>query len=300
MALNTKRILNTLAFYARRRTLKHNGVARDQATPANLPLLLCKRRKTTTMLKQFFKSLRDVTHEQFTSKRNEQRLPPDFDDLHIRIIESVQDYTMTSPERIFALVEAVRYLTTSGTRGSFVECGVWRGGSTMAMALSLANLGDTQRELYLFDTFAGMSKPTDADVAHDGEDAVAEFENHQKSDGSSDWCHATLDDVQTNVFSTNYPPSRFHFQKGKVEDTIPKNSPLGEIALLRLDTDWYESTKHELEHLYPKLQSGGILIVDDYGHWQGARKAVDEYIAENDINLMLNRIDYTARIAVKP
>jgi hypothetical protein len=72
-----------------------------------------------------------------------------------------------------------------------------------------------------------------------------------------------------------------------------------QIAVLRLDTDFYESTRHELRHLYPRLVHGGVLIIDDYGHWAGARKAVDEYIAEEGIRLLLNRIDYTGRIAIK-
>jgi O-methyltransferase len=85
---------------------------------------------------------------------------------------------------------------------------------------------------------------------------------------------------------------------GKVEDTFPKDTP-DKIAILRLDTDWYESTRHELIHLYPKLSIGGVLIIDDYGHWEGARKAVDEYINDNTLRILLNRIDYTGRIAVK-
>jgi len=88
------------------------------------------------------------------------------------------------------------------------------------------------------------------------------------------------------------------FIVGKVEDTIPGEAP-GKIAILRLDTDWYESTKHELINLYPKLSTGGVLIIDDYGHWEGARKAVDEYIHDQRLRILLNRIDYTGRIAVR-
>jgi hypothetical protein len=92
---------------------------------------------------------------------------------------------------------------------------------------------------------------------------------------------------------------RVQFVKGKVEDTIP-HGDLGSIALLRLDTDWYESTAHELKHLYPKLAVGGVLIIDDYGHWQGARKATDAYLSQHTIApILLNTIDYTGRIAVK-
>jgi hypothetical protein len=107
-----------------------------------------------------------------------------------------------------------------------------------------------------------------------------------------------LDEVRGNVFSTGYPKDKIHFIEGKVENTIPLNMPR-KIALLRLDTDWYQSTKHELIHLFPLLQRNGVLIIDDYGHWEGARKAVDEYVSGNSICILLNRIDYTGRIAIR-
>ena len=98
--------------------------------------------------------------------------------------------------------------------------------------------------------------------------------------------------------STGYDQGLVHLVKGRVEETIPEHAP-DSIAFLRLDTDWYESTKHELEHLFPRLSRHGVLIVDDYGHWKGARKAVDEYFAENKIKILLSRVDYTGRVAVK-
>jgi O-methyltransferase len=101
------------------------------------------------------------------------------------------------------------------------------------------------------------------------------------------------------VLGVGYPEEQIHFVEGPVEETVPGSAP-AELALLRLDTDWYESTKHELEHLYPRLARGGVLILDDYGYWQGARRAVDEYLAGLDSPLLLNRIDHTARIALKP
>src|SRR5690606_24776929 len=102
----------------------------------------------------------------------------------------------------------------------------------------------------------------------------------------------------SNMVSTGYPMERCHFVEGKVEDTIPATVP-DRISLLRLDTDWYESTRHELEHLWPLLQPGGVLIIDDYGHFEGARKAVDEYFLDRSDAPLLNRIDYTGRIAIK-
>ena len=100
------------------------------------------------------------------------------------------------------------------------------------------------------------------------------------------------------MYSTGYDKSKIHLVKGKVEETIPKTLP-ERIALLRLDTDWYASTKHEMLHLFPRLVPGGVLILDDYGSWLGARKAVDEYIAENKVKIFLCRVDNSGRVAVK-
>jgi hypothetical protein len=206
---------------------------------------------------------------------------------------------MTSSECVHELVNAVRYVVGRGLEGDFVECGVWRGGSSMAMALTLLKLGHDDRELYLYDTFEGMSAPTDANIAFDGKPAETRFKDRQLSVDSSDWCRSPIDEVEANLAATQYPSSRLHFIKGKVEDTLPHQIPAGPIAILRLDTDWYESTRHELLHLYPRLAQGGVLIIDDYGHWAGSRKAVDEYIAEHRLNLFLGRIDFSARIAIK-
>jgi hypothetical protein len=168
----------------------------------------------------------------------------------------------------------------------------------MAAALSLLECADTKRELYLFDTFEGMSQPTEADVAVDGQTASALLRSPRTTERDSAWCYAGLDDVRAAMLSTGYPTERIHFIQGRVEDTLPRSMPA--IAVLRLDTDWYESTRHELEHLYPLLSPRGVLVVDDYGHWAGCRKAVDEYMSGHDISLLLNRVDYTGRIAIKP
>ncbi len=225
-------------------------------------------------------------------------LPVDFDPAAALIIGKVRNRTMTSPERLFALIQAVRYVSTAGIVGDIVECGVWRGGSMMAAALTLIECGDKMRELYLFDTFEGMSPPTSKDVAIDGQPAHTLLGAQKKSDPGSAWCYATLDDVKSGMFSTGYDAVRMHFIQGKVEDSIPGQAP-ETIAILRLDTDWYESTRHEMEHLFPRLVRGGVLIVDDYGHWKGCRQAIDEYLQSRGIRLLLNRVDYTGRMAIK-
>jgi hypothetical protein len=167
----------------------------------------------------------------------------------------------------------------------------------MAVALALKQEGDVDRELFLFDTFEGMTAPTDLDRSHDGEKADALL---RRSDRTEEvWCYADLADVRSNLSSTGYPSQRLHFVKGPVEQTIPTEPSLPAIALLRLDTDWYESTRHEMTHLFPLLRPGGILIIDDYGHWQGARQAIDEYLSLQVRPYFLHRIDYTGRLLVK-
>ncbi|MFZ4542601.1 MAG: TylF/MycF/NovP-related O-methyltransferase [Saprospiraceae bacterium] len=228
---------------------------------------------------------------------NRMRNYPDFNSDIVDIVAKVKPYTMTSPERIYALVNAVEYIAKNEIKGDIVECGVWKGGSTMAAAYSLLNYRDSNRQLFLYDTFEGMSEPTEVDKHFDG-NMAEDLLNSADKIKDQIWCYSTLDEVKVNMEKTKYPASRVRYIKGKVEDTIPANLP-GEIAILRLDTDWYESTKHEMEHLFPLLVRGGVLIIDDYGHWQGARKAIDEYLTENSITILLNRIDYTGRIGIK-
>ena len=226
------------------------------------------------------------------------KYPPDFTERDIRIWEAVRPYTMTSPERVSVLIDAVRHLMANKVDGAMVECGVWKGGSSMAIALALKELGEENRELYLYDTFSGMSAPTEADISSCWGKASDIFSKTRTSDDASDWCLSPLEEVRKNILSTDYPGEKLHFIQGKVEETIPLTIPK-KIALLRLDTDWYVSTKHEMTHLFPLLAVNGILIIDDYGCWEGARKAVDEYISENNLCIFLSRIDSSACIAIK-
>src|SRR5262249_52452971 len=127
---------------------------------------------------------------------------------------------------------------------------------------------------------------------------VSECNVSAQGDFASDYYRVPLEAVRRVMLGTGYDERKLVFVKGKVEDTVPGQAP-AQIALLRLDTDWYESTRHELAHLFPRPAPGGVLIIDDYGHWQGARKAADEYFEAQRIAILLNRIDFSARIAVK-
>jgi O-methyltransferase len=216
-----------------------------------------------------------------------------------QIIKAVSPYTFTGFERLVALFQAVRHISERNIPGDIVECGVWRGGSMMAVALALKEIGETDRELYLFDTYEEIPDPTSLDVDILGRTGSFLHERAKERNKGVPAKTASLQEVKQNILSTGYPEDKIHFIKGKVEETIPC-SGLSQIALLRLDTDYYESTLHELNHLFPILSIGGALIIDDYGHWQGAKIAVNEYFDKHQqYPIFLHRIDYTGRIAIK-
>ncbi|OKJ24099.1 methyltransferase [Streptomyces sp. CB00316] len=230
------------------------------------------------------------------AKKPSPAFPEDYDDEARDIIRAVKPYSMTSPERLNAFILATRYIARHNIPGDIVECGVWRGGSMQACARTLLSVGEDERELYLFDTYEGMTPPTAEDLRRDGRPAQ-ELLDAQGKDRPI-WAVASLEDVQAGFGHVPYPKERVHYVQGRVEDTVPGRAP-EQIAILRLDTDWYASTKHELEHLYPRLVSGGVLLIDDYGYWQGSRQAVDEFLDKTGERLLLLRMD-EGRIAVKP
>jgi O-methyltransferase len=231
-------------------------------------------------------------------KPKQKALPADYDDEAKEIVRAVRPWTMTGADKVYALIQAVRYVTRHRIPGDIVECGVWRGGSMHAAARTLAAVGDTSRDLHLFDTFDGMPPPSERDVRRSDDRTAEELLAEQSRERGKVWAVATLEDVQEGFTQVPYPSERIHFVKGRVEDTIPEHAP-EQIAILRLDTDWYESTRHELEHLYPRLSPGGVLLLDDYGYWEGAREAVDEFLEESGERLLLVRMA-SGRLAVKP
>lgn len=211
-----------------------------------------------------------------------------------------QEISMTSPERLWGLSRAVSYLTANQIPGDFVECGVWRGGSSFLMAQTLARLGRFERNIWMFDTYEGMVPPSRFDKANDGRTAssILKAEEGSKA-GSIVWAVSPFEEVEANMSRSGYPKGQIHLVKGDVRDTLSNSAPR-EVALARLDTDWYESTRHELEVLMPRMVKGGVVIVDDYGHWSGSRKAVDEWVAANDWKPLAHRLDYTGRIWTVP
>src|ERR1041384_1035029 len=214
------------------------------------------------------------------------------------LVRAVKPHTLTSVEAICALTNAVRHVVAQRVEGDIVECGVWRGGSMAAVARTLAALDCFDRRLYLFDTFAGMPQPGARDVNFAGEKATDLYRQRNGNGDGSDWCRASAAEVARVMAACGYDESKIHLVKGRVEETIPAAAP-ERISILRLDTDWYASTRHALEHLFPRLTRGGVCIIDDYGHWRGARAAADEYFARQSPGVYLHRVDYTVRCGVK-
>ncbi|WP_433192020.1 TylF/MycF/NovP-related O-methyltransferase [Nocardia sp. CA-107356] len=211
----------------------------------------------------------------------------------------MQHATQTSVPMSYSLRLATRYIVAAGIAGDVVECGVWRGGSAAIAAATLAEAGELSRTVWLYDTFNWTwDTPLDVDELQlpSGDmklaDLLASVTDSVQEEGSDQAS------VLETVSATGYPRDRLRCVQGLVQDTIPGEAPEA-IALLRLDTDLYDSTRHELEYLYPRLAVGGVLILDDYGKYSGATKAVDEYFAKLDEPMLLHRIDTQGRIGVK-
>lgn len=217
----------------------------------------------------------------------------------IATITAVRPHTMTTVARIQAVIAATEHVVRHSIPGAFVESGVWLGGSSMAAARTLVEMGDTTRDLYLYDTFEGIPAPGEHDGLIGSDVDIHGLWRTSNDGAAAPWLDAPVETVRENMLSTGYPDDRLHLIPGLVEDTIPATAP-EQIAFLRLDTDWYESTKLEMETLFPRLSPGGIVIIDDYGFTEGARRAVDEFLATYPDPVFLQRIDSCGRMAVKP
>jgi len=221
-----------------------------------------------------------------------------------RIIDYVIDnnLTMASRERLFATMMSCKYILENNLDGDFVECGVWRGGNSIVAAW-MFKLYNSNKKVYLYDTFQGMTPPTKMDIELNGKRTASEKlaeEELIKDRGFAQnvWCYASLDDVKNNFSKAGLLSANVEFIQGDVLQTLDQTIP-DRIAVLRLDTDWYESTKKEMDVLYEKIIPKGILMIDDYGHWGGSKKAVDEYFEENKNRPFLQYIDYTGRLGIK-
>lgn len=211
----------------------------------------------------------------------------------------IRHNTMTSHRRSSKLWDFSKMICNSNVPGDFVECGVWKGGSAGLMGLAMAKYdAHKKRKLHLFDSFEGLPEPSE----EDGVDAAIYSGGVSSGKLSSvHQCEAGLDEVQTFLFGKiGLPKSSIIFHQGWFQDTLPKlKEEPKEIALLRLDGDWYESTKVCFDHLYSRLSKGGIVLLDDYNCWEGCKKATDEYREANNIKDPIVTIDNEAVYWIK-
>lgn len=200
-------------------------------------------------------------------------------------INIVKPYSMTSVERITELFNSLEYIRLNNIDGDIVECGVWKGGNILGI-IEYLNFYNIKKEVWLYDTFQGMTKPENVDIDLNGN--YAEDMLHIPVV----LAYSSLEEVKKNLSKSNFDKNNLKFIIGDISETLLNSENIPKkISLLRLDTDWYKSTKDELFFLYPKLTENGILIVDDYGHWKGSKKAVDEYF--DGKNIIIEKIDYT-------
>lgn len=211
----------------------------------------------------------------------------------------VNNLSMCSTNNLFTTAIAAKYIAQNNIVGDFVECGVFRGGNAI-IAAKIFKLYKSENKVYLFDTFTGMSEPGKYDVKTSTKSPAQNKYLVTKKEDYTNWAYASIEEVRESFKKLSLLDSKVIFVKGKVEETLIQANQLpNAISFLRLDTDWYESTKKELEVLYEKLILGGILVIDDYANWNGVRKAVDEFFKELAPPMFFTLIDKGARIGIK-
>lgn len=231
------------------------------------------------------------------SNNNSDSWPLDIDPFERAIIERSRPFTMTSIDRMLSLCRALEYVLRESIPGDFVECGVWKGGSAMIAADYFLKANQT-RGIWLYDSYEGMTVPS-IENDYDYSGISASHHSKENSGDSNRWCYASLNEVKKNMQVIGYSNEKTHFIKGDVLKTIPSAGVPECISILRLDTDWYESTLHELEQLYHLVSPRGFIIIDDYGHWRGAQKAVDQFFGTLCMAPYMHRVDYTCRLIQK-
>lgn len=227
---------------------------------------------------------------------------PELSHWDVQLINHVikNKWSMTAAPRLVNTLLSCKYIVENKLPGDFIECGVWRGGHAIIAKSVFQRLG-SEKKVYLFDTFDGMTQPSEHDVGIFESVAASElFAKYKTGKGGSDWCLATIDEVRENFLKSGCNLENVHMVKGDVMKTLPEFSgDISDVGVLRLDTDFYSSTKIELEILYPKLIDRGVLIIDDYGYWAGSKKAVDEYFSRLVGKPLFFPIDHSARSAIK-
>jgi len=224
-----------------------------------------------------------------------------------RAIARIRPSSMVSHRGLITLYEQVAHCETAGLSGALVECGVWKGGAAALMAIANLEQGSERRALHLFDSFVGIPEPI---ARLDGERAVRETVGKpEDAQGrlrtANDYSHrggpGSEREVRDLLGDVGYPQELVHVHQGWFQETVPSDAKsIGPVALLRLDGDLFESTKICLEHLYEPVVSGGFIVIDDYGAYDGCRRAVDEFLAKASPLPFLCRVNSDIRYLIKP
>ncbi len=214
-----------------------------------------------------------------------------------KIIDLVSKYSMTPQIRIYNLIQSLRHIEHNGIEGDYVECGVWKGGNLILFKKFLEESKKISRKIYAYDTFEGMTNPDDNDFDISTTEKAEKLLMQDKEKKTNVWGICSLNNVKDNILKTIGNLDNIEFVEGPVEKTLNEKNIPKRISLLRLDTDWYSSTKKELDALYEKVSKGGVIIIDDYGHWGGSKKAVDEFF--KDKYVWMHYVDYACRLIIK-
>lgn len=251
------------------------------------------------MLKTLIKKILNLFQLELKFKK-EIKFPPE---LSVEEIDAIRDIkknnlTMGSIEKLIDTALACKYILNKNIDGDFVECGVWRGGHSI-LAKKILELNNSNKKVWMFDTFSGMTEPTEVDKKFSSKDKAIKKYTETLNNDFSRWCYSSIEEVKDNCKKASLNLTGINFIKGDILDKLENTKLPNKISFLRLDTDWYESTKKELEYLYPLLVKHGVITIDDYGSWEGSKKAVDEYFLKNNIHLFLQAVTHSQRTAIK-
>jgi hypothetical protein len=232
----------------------------------------------------------------YTIVNNNQRIV-ELSDKQKYLISITNSISMTPKIRRYNLIQALEYIAHYKLEGDLVECGVWKGGNIVIYKKFIEE-NNIKKNIYAFDTFQGMSNPDQNDYIINSAISAQTILDNDKKRITNDWGVCDLEEVKFNISKRTKNLNNIFFIKGKVEETLLNKINLPEkISILRLDTDFYQSTKIELEILYEKVCKGGVIIIDDYGHWAGSKKAVDEFFKEKFV--WMHYVDYACRLIIK-
>jgi len=206
-------------------------------------------------------------------KQSDRRLPTE--------LAALNNFSMCGIDLLVHLYRLGQYVTAQKIEGDFVECGVCNGGSAAAIACAFRG---TKRHVWLYDSFEGLPEPNNVD----GTDA-------------RDWvgkCLGSEDRVREALTLARFPEEDYTIRKGWFQDTFHQALP-GVISLLHIDADWYESVMFSLDTFYDRVSDGGIVVLNDFGHWEGCREAFYDFAQKRNLRPVLERVGHTEAYWIK-